>query len=80
VERGGTIERAAVRFASAAAVAALVQRVVAPLGLRVDESRPWVDARLPGWRALPCRAAPLAPDGPVVTIRTFARRASSSAT
>jgi pilus assembly protein CpaF len=49
VERGGAIERAAVRFASAAAVAALVQRVVAPLGLRVDESRPWVDAA--------CRAA-----------------------
>src|SRR5829696_859133 len=48
VERAGTIERAAVRFASAAAVAAMVQRVVAPLGLRVDESRPWVDARLPG--------------------------------
>jgi pilus assembly protein CpaF len=40
VERGGAIERAAVRFPSAAAVAALVQRVVAPLGLRVDESRP----------------------------------------
>jgi pilus assembly protein CpaF len=48
VERGGVMERAAVRFPSAAALAALVQRVVAPLGLRVDESRPWVDARLPG--------------------------------
>ena len=47
VERGGTIERAPVRFPSADAVAALVQRVVAPLGLRIDESRPWVDARLP---------------------------------
>jgi pilus assembly protein CpaF len=48
VERAGALERAAVRFPSAAAVAALVQRVAAPLGLRVDESRPWVDARLPG--------------------------------
>jgi pilus assembly protein CpaF len=48
VERDGAIERTSVRFASAAAVAALVQRVVAPLGLRVDEARPWVDARLPG--------------------------------
>jgi pilus assembly protein CpaF len=74
VERGGTIERAAVRFASAAAVAALVQRVVAPLGLRVDESRPWVDARLPGGERFHAVLPPLAPDGPVVTIRTFARR------
>jgi pilus assembly protein CpaF len=74
VERGGTIERAAVRFTSAAAVAALVQRVVAPLGLRVDESRPWVDARLPGGERFHAVLPPLAPDGPVVTIRTFARR------
>jgi pilus assembly protein CpaF len=74
VERNGTIERAAVRFASAAAVAAMVQRVVAPLGLRVDESRPWVDARLPGGERFHAVLPPLAPDGPVVTIRTFARR------
>src|SRR4029453_3656846 len=74
VEGGGSIERAAVRFPSAAAVAALVQRVVAPLGLRVDESRPWVDARLPGGERFHAVLPPLAPDGPVVTIRTFARR------
>jgi Type II/IV secretion system protein len=74
VERGGAIERAAVRFPSAAAVAALVQRVVAPLGLRVDESRPWVDARLPGGERFHAVLPPLAPDGPVVTIRAFARR------
>jgi pilus assembly protein CpaF len=74
VERDGGIERAAVRFPSAAAVAALVQRVVAPLGLRVDEARPWVDARLPGGERFHAVLPPLAPDGPVVTIRTFARR------
>jgi pilus assembly protein CpaF len=74
VERGGTIERAPVRFPSAAAVTALVQRVVAPLGLRIDESRPWVDARLPGGERFHAVLPPLAPDGPVVTIRTFARR------
>jgi hypothetical protein len=68
------MERAAVHFASAAAVAALVQRVVAPLGLRVDESRPWVDARLPGGERFHAVLPPLAPDGPVVAIRTFARR------
>src|SRR6266508_4558017 len=74
VERDGTIERTPVRFASAAAVAALGQRVVAPLGLRVDEARPWVDARLPGGERFHAVLPPLAPDGPVVTIRTFARR------
>jgi pilus assembly protein CpaF len=74
VERDGRIERAAVRFPSSAAVAALVQRVVAPLGLRVDESRPWVDARLPGGERFHAVLPPLAPDGPVITIRTFARR------
>ena len=74
VERGGTIERAPVRFPSADAVAALVQRVVAPLGLRIDEARPWVDARLPGGERFHAVLPPLAPDGPVVTIRTFARR------
>jgi hypothetical protein len=74
VERVGANERAAVRFPSAAAVAALVQRVVAPLGLRVDESRPWVDARLPGGERFHAVLPPLAPDGPLVTIRTFARR------
>jgi pilus assembly protein CpaF len=74
VERGGAIERANVRFVSAAAVTALVQRVVAPLGLRVDESRPWVDARLPGGERFHAVLPPLAPDGPVITIRTFARR------
>jgi hypothetical protein len=74
VERDGRIERAAAHFPSAAAVAAMVQRVVAPLGLRVDESRPWVDARLPGGERFHAVLPPLAPDGPVVTIRTFARR------
>ena len=58
------MERAAVRFASAAAVAALVQRVVAPLGLRVDESRPWVDARLPGGERFHAVLPPLAPSCP----------------
>src|SRR6266508_2792892 len=74
VERDGTIERTPVRFASAAAVAALVQRVVAPLGLRSDEARPWVDARLPGGERFHAVLPPLAPDGPIVTIRTFSRR------
>jgi pilus assembly protein CpaF len=74
VERDGRIQPVPVRFASAATLAALIQRVVAPLGLRVDEARPWVDARLPGGERFHAVLPPLAPDGPVVTIRAFARR------
>jgi pilus assembly protein CpaF len=74
VERDGRIEPTSVRFASVQALSALVQRVVAPLGLRVDEARPWVDARLPGGERFHAVLPPLAPDGPVVTVRTFARR------
>ena len=74
VERDGRMERVPVRFASVQALTALVQRVVAPLGLRVDEARPWVDARLPGGERFHAVLPPLAPDGPVVAIRAFARR------
>jgi pilus assembly protein CpaF len=74
VERDGGIQKTPVRFPSTAAVAALIQRVIAPLGLRVDEARPWVDARLPGGERFHAVLPPLAPDGPLVTIRTFARR------
>jgi len=73
VERDGRLQRRSVRLPSAEALAALVHRVIAPLGLRVDEARPWVDARLPGGERFHAVLPPLAPDGPVVTIRTFAR-------
>jgi pilus assembly protein CpaF len=74
VERDGRLERVPLRFASSRALAALVQRVVAPLGLRIDEARPWVDARLQGGERFHAVLPPLAPDGPIVTIRTFSRR------
>jgi pilus assembly protein CpaF len=74
VDREGRLERTSVRLPSTAALAALVQRVVAPLGLRVDEARPWVDARLPGGQRFHAVLPPIAPDGPLVTIRTFSRR------
>ena len=74
LERDGRLERTPVHFPSAAALTALVHRVVAPLGLRVDESRPWVDARLPGGERFHAVLPPLAPDGPVVTVRTFPRQ------
>jgi pilus assembly protein CpaF len=74
VERDGRLERMPLRFPSASALTALVQRVVAPLGLRIDEARPWVDARLESGERFHAVLPPLAPDGPIVTIRTFSRR------
>ncbi len=74
VDRQGRLELTAVRLPSTAALATLVQRVVAPLGLRIDEARPWVDARLPGGQRFHAVLPPVAPDGPLVTIRTFSRR------
>jgi pilus assembly protein CpaF len=74
VDRQGRLERTSVRLHSTSALATLVQRVVAPLGLRVDEARPWVDARLPGGQRFHAVLPPIAPDGPLITIRTFPRR------
>jgi pilus assembly protein CpaF len=74
VDRQGRLERTSVRLHSMSALATLVQRVVAPLGLRVDEARPWVDARLPGGQRFHAVLPPIAPDGPLITIRTFPRR------
>ncbi len=79
VDRHGRLERTSVTLPSTAALAALVQRLVAPLGLRVDEARPWVDARLPGGQRFHAVLPPIAPDGPLVTIRTFSRRRLSLA-
>ncbi len=55
-------------------IALLVERVLDPLGLRVDRSSPMVDARLPDGSRVNVVVPPLAVDGPVVTIRRFANR------
>ena len=59
----------------AAAIVHLVERVVAPLGLRLDRSSPMVDARLADGSRLHAVIPPLAVDGPCVTIRRFGTRA-----
>ncbi len=53
----------------------LIERIVAPLGLRVDRSSPMVDARLPDGSRVNAVVAPLAVDGPCLTIRKFGARA-----
>jgi pilus assembly protein CpaF len=70
VERGGAIEPTGIHL-DAAGLALLVERVVAPLGLRADRSAPIVDARLPDGSRVNVILPPLALDGPCVTIRRF---------
>ena len=73
VEREGRIERVSLALESDAAVRHLIDRVVAPLGLHVDEARPWVDARLPDGSRVHAIIPPLAVNGPTLTIRRFTR-------
>jgi pilus assembly protein CpaF len=73
VERAGRLEVTTVEL-DRASIELLVERVVAPLGLRVDRSSPVVDARLPDGSRIHVVVPPLAVDGPVVTIRRFGAR------
>jgi pilus assembly protein CpaF len=70
VERRGRLEPITLRL-DAAAIVRLVERVIAPLGLRLDRSSPLVDARLADGSRLHAVIPPLAIDGPCVTIRRF---------
>ena len=74
VERDGRVEPVALPL-DAERIVRLVERVVAPLGLRLDRASPMVDARLPDGSRLHAVIPPLAIDGPYVTIRRFGARA-----
>ena len=74
VERAGKLERAAVAFSDDLAVRNIIERIVTPLGRRIDESSPLVDARLPDGSRVNAIIAPVALRGPTVTIRRFNRR------
>ncbi len=71
IERGGMLERSAVTFPDDTSVVAAVERVIAPLGLRIDRASPAVDARLPDGSRLHAVIPPASVDGPVVAIRRF---------
>lgn len=73
-ERDGRLFRSEQRFADEGQLRALVDRVLGPLGRRIDESSPMVNARLPQGHRVHVVIPPLALDGPVLTIRKFARR------
>lgn len=74
VERHGKLRRIEAKFSSEQAVRAVIERIVAPLGRRIDESAPMVDARLPDGARVNAVLPPLALRGPVITIRKFSRR------
>src|SRR5437764_7105222 len=71
VERRGRVERADAAFGSDAELMHAIERVLAPLGRRVDEASPMCDARLPDGSRVNVVVPPLAVDGPCLTIRRF---------
>jgi pilus assembly protein CpaF len=74
VERAGRLERTDVRLASAGALRDVIERILAPLGRRVDEAEPLCDARLSDGSRINVVIPPLAPDGPILTVRRFRAR------
>lgn len=73
IERGGKLQLAPVRFADNDHLLRIVQRIVAAVGRRVDESQPLVDARLLDGSRVNAAVAPIAIDGPLVSIRKFSK-------
>ncbi|MCX7503909.1 ATPase, T2SS/T4P/T4SS family [Delftia sp. WSY_4] len=79
VERAGRLQKHALSFTSDRAVMGVIERIVAPLGRRIDESSPMVDARLKDGSRVNAIIAPLALKGSTLTIRKFARRKLNAA-
>lgn len=73
VERKGKLELAPVRFRDDAHVMRIIEKIVSPLGRRIDESSPMVDARLPDGSRVNAIIPPLAIKGPSITIRKFSK-------
>ena len=74
VERNGVIQLTSRQFSSNQSLRGVIDRIVAPLGRRIDESSPMVDARLPDGSRVNAIIPPLALNGPTMTIRKFSKR------
>src|SRR5918911_780184 len=72
IERAGVLEAVGVRFLDATHLRRTIEKIVARVGRRVDESSPMVDPRLPDGSRINAVLGPIALDGPVLTIRKFA--------
>jgi pilus assembly protein CpaF len=73
VERAGKIERTNAAFESDEHLMRIIDRIVAPLGRRIDESSPMVDARLPDGSRVNAVIPPISLVGPTLTVRKFSR-------
>jgi pilus assembly protein CpaF len=73
IERAGRLEFTDIRFEDDDHVLRIIDRIVSPLGRRIDESQPYVDARLPDGSRINAVIPPLSLVGPILTIRKFAR-------
>jgi pilus assembly protein CpaF len=73
VERHGKLELTSKKFISDDQVKVVIERIIAPLGRRIDESVPMVDARLPDGSRVNAIVPPLSLTGPTLTIRKFSR-------
>jgi pilus assembly protein CpaF len=72
IERGGRLERTNIVFKNDAHLVRIIDRIIAPLGRRVDESSPMVDARLVDGSRINAIIPPLSLVGPVLSVRKFA--------
>jgi pilus assembly protein CpaF len=73
IERGGKLYRTPVQFKDNAHLMRIIEKIVARVGRRVDESSPLVDARLPDGSRVNAAIPPVAVDGPLLSIRRFGR-------
>jgi pilus assembly protein CpaF len=74
IERAGKILRVDTHFLNDEHVLRIIDRIITPLGRRIDETSPRVDARLPDGSRVNAIIAPLSLIGPVITVRKFSRR------
>ncbi|MEO5668712.1 MAG: ATPase, T2SS/T4P/T4SS family [Bdellovibrionota bacterium] len=71
IEKGGKLQEAPTNFSSNEQLRQIIERIVNPIGRRIDEKSPYVDARLPDGSRVHAIIPPLSIDGPMITIRKF---------
>ena len=71
IEKGGKLQEAPTNFSSNDQLRQIIERIVNPIGRRIDEKSPYVDARLPDGSRVHAIIPPLSIDGPMITIRKF---------